>query len=362
MAIGTARMAHLCLPNSELYVGVNWENSAALRGVLSEKLYPAMLLYPSEDAIDIQQLPKPHRMTLVVVDGTWSNAKKMVKQNPILAALPRIAFQPPRPSEYRIRREPKPHCVSTVEALAHVLGVLEGEPDRFHQLLEPFHRMIDRQIELKEQNRSFPRRHAKKERKPVRIPEVFREQAESIVCVVGEANAWPYCAGDSRVRYPDELVHWVACRLATGETFDFIATPRAPLAPNTTKHIGISAERLSTGGTVGELCSAWQGFVRSTDILCSWGCYATGLLAETGGFLPPLRFDLRTLTKDLLKRKLGTMDQFLKGMDGVRGMSLASGRAGRRLAQLVEIAKCLNQGALPAPLTLSDSHQNSSPN
>jgi len=347
MSIGTARMAHLCLPNSELHVGVDWERSAALHRALSDPTRPAMLLYPSADALDIGQLPERHPMTLVVVDGTWANAKKMVKQNPILTALPRVAFQPPKPSEYRIRREPKPHCVSTVEALAHVLGVLEGQPDRFTQLLEPFRRMIDRQIELKELNQAVPCRHAKKVKRPVEIPTGLRERAGDIVCVVGEANAWPYCAGESRVRYPDELVHWVAFRLATGESFDCVARPRAPLALNTAKHIELSAEALNAGGSIEELCAAWQRFVRTTDVLCSWGCYATSLLTAAGGFLPPERFDLRWLSKSLLKRKLGSMDQFLEGLEGASAVSLASGRAGARLGQLVQIAKHFSGGTLP---------------
>ena len=164
MPIGTARMAHLCLPNSELHVGVDWENSTELHRALSDAQRPAMLLYPSESAADVGEAPPTRPLTLVVVDGTWSQAKKMARDNPILANLPRLTFQPERPSDYRIRREPKPHCVSTIEALMYVLGILEGDPTRFRQLLEPFHRMINRQIELKEQNRTIPCRHVIKQR------------------------------------------------------------------------------------------------------------------------------------------------------------------------------------------------------
>ena len=347
MAIGTARLAHLCLPNSELHVGAQWERSNTLQRVLADPSRTAVLLYPAEGAVDVAELPRATPLTLVVVDGTWANAKKMVTRNPVLAALPRVAFQPARPSEYRIRREPKPHCVSTVEALAHVLGVLEDDAERFQALLEPFQRMIDRQIELKELNHTGMRRRANKEKRPPNVPLALRERTADVVCVIGEANAWPYCAGDSRARYPDELVHFVACRIATGETFEFIAQPRFPLAPNTVKHIRLSPEQLGAGGCTDNLCAKWREFARETDVLCSWGCYGTSLLGERGGFLPALRFDLRSLAKDVLKRKLGTMEQLLAALECEPGGHLGAGRAGVRLGQLVQIARCFCAAQLP---------------
>ena len=69
-----------------------------------------------------------------MVDGTWWQTKKVVRENPVLAALPRYAFTPRAPSEYRIRKEPQDDYVSTIEALALVLGALEGDPSRFRAL------------------------------------------------------------------------------------------------------------------------------------------------------------------------------------------------------------------------------------
>jgi DTW domain-containing protein YfiP len=349
MPIGTARMASLSLPNSELHVGVNWQHSTALLNAISDPQRPALLLYPGDDATDVTRQPPVGPVTLVVVDGTWSQAKKMIRENPILNRLPRFTFQPPNPSEYRIRREPKPHCVSTIEALVFALGALEGDSERFRSLLLPFRQMIDRQIELKELNHSFAgRRVIKKKRAPPNIPVALRERRDDIVCVVGEANAWPWCAAEFRTTYPDELIHWVAQRLSTGETFESIVAPRNPLAPNTTKHISLDAAQLHTGGTVKELLSNWRGFIRETDILCSWGCHATNLLASSGGYLPPLRFDLRGLAKDLLKQNIGTIDRFLMSIDENPCLSHASGRAGVRLGELVRIAECFTEGKIIA--------------
>src|SRR5204863_4222267 len=104
------------------------------------------LLYPGPGARDILREPPAHPVTLVVVDGTWSQAKTVVRDNPILRALPRYAFATPEPSQYRIRREPRAEYVSTIEALMYVLGVLEGQPERFRALLEPLRTMVDNQL------------------------------------------------------------------------------------------------------------------------------------------------------------------------------------------------------------------------
>src|SRR5207249_10417861 len=43
---------------------------------------------------------------------------------------------------YRIRKEPKEHCLSTIEAVALVLGHFEGDPSRFAPILSVFDRII----------------------------------------------------------------------------------------------------------------------------------------------------------------------------------------------------------------------------
>ena len=60
--------------------------------------------------------------------------------------LPRYAFEPDRPSEYRIRREPRAEYVSTIEAVVQALAALEGDRERFAPLLAPFRAMVDAQL------------------------------------------------------------------------------------------------------------------------------------------------------------------------------------------------------------------------
>lgn len=342
MAIGTARMASLCLPNSELHVGVNFRDSPELARALSDPERPAALLYPSDDAVDVFTDPPRGPVTLVVVDGTWWQARKLVRTNPNLAALPRYAFRAPTPSEYRIRREPDEAYVSTIEALVHVLGVLEGDPERLRALLVPFRAMIDAQIAFATTVRGARVRHNKGPLPPKRprIPAALAEKRERIVCVTGEANAWPYRSRDLRTSYREELVHWVAHRPFTGETLDVIVRPRNPLAPSTPPHVGLAAEELMAGASVPELMERWRAFLRPDDVVCSWGHYAVGIFGTENGELPKTRLDLRQASRVLMRGRVGTMESVLAklAIASPQVAPLARGRAGLRAAQLARIA------------------------
>lgn len=336
--IGTARMATLCLPNSELHVGVTWD-AAALARVLGESRRDAVLLYPGAGATDVAKEPPDGPVTLVVVDGTWSQARKVVQRSPALAALRRYAFVPSAPSAYRIRREPDETCVSTIEALAHVLGALEGDPARFAALLEPFRAMVDMQLRYARHHGEKRTRHVRPPRRPPRPPAIFAEREASLVCVVGEANAWPHGSDRRPPGDPGELVHWVAHRVATGEAFEAVVAPRGDIADNTPLHVGLSAERLRLGAPLSTFRDAWRAFVRDDDVLCAWGTYARDLLAASGGFAPRDRLDVRWIARTLARQRVGALETFHATLGLSSTNALGAGRGGRRLSALVDVTR-----------------------
>ena len=147
---GTVRLARLGLADVEVRVA---DNAGPRRlSCPGAAIDDGVLLYPTANAVDIRTLAPPPR-TLVVVDGTWSTAHKLVRDTPWIAALPAVSIAPPRPGNYRIRRARDPsRQLSTIEAIAYALQALEGRS--FDALLEAFDAMVDRQLALQRQRAS----------------------------------------------------------------------------------------------------------------------------------------------------------------------------------------------------------------
>ncbi len=143
-ALNTARFAALGLRNAQLCVGEVFDELAqwlALPG------YQACLLFPGDEAVMLtaraQEQPP---LLLVVPDGTWRKARKLLHANPLLAALPRVSLAASAPSRYRLRKAPSESALSTIEAITQALETLEA-PARFDALLRPFEALIEGQIE-----------------------------------------------------------------------------------------------------------------------------------------------------------------------------------------------------------------------
>ena len=141
-ALGTARIAALGLRECTLSVS---RQPDASHPFAQAKLSP-VLIYPSPISLPLDELVHAPCRPLIFIDATWRKSHRMLMENAWLAALPRYALHNPPPSRYRIRREPRPDAISTLEAIVHSLGVLEGERTRYRPLLEQMDRLVDEQI------------------------------------------------------------------------------------------------------------------------------------------------------------------------------------------------------------------------
>ncbi|MFL9814758.1 DTW domain-containing protein [Stutzerimonas sp. VN223-3] len=140
-ALNTARLAALGLTNAELRVGESFEDLPVDDGTDS------FLLFPGVDAVPLEQLAKRvEPLRLIVPDGTWRKARKLLHLNPSLTALPRAALPAGLMSRYRLRKAPMPGALSTLEAIVTALNTLEGA-GRFDPLLRPFEALIEAQID-----------------------------------------------------------------------------------------------------------------------------------------------------------------------------------------------------------------------
>ncbi len=163
LAIGSAWMVRLALPETEIHRGVLFDDHPRVRELAAAP--GAALLFPGEGAVPAGSLAVDPPDTLVVPDGTWHQAERMLRDSPRLAALRRVSVTSDRPSGYGdLRREPAPHCLSTVEAVALALGALEGDPDRFEPMRRAFRTLVDRQLACARGGRRRPRHKAREER------------------------------------------------------------------------------------------------------------------------------------------------------------------------------------------------------
>ena len=122
-ALNTARLAALGLNNAQLEVAEVFDH---LETLLNVPGYQARLLFPGEEATALTpQAAETGPMLLVVPDGTWRKARKLLHLNPLLASLPRVTLENSPVSRYRLRKAPGPDALSTLEAITHALQTLE---------------------------------------------------------------------------------------------------------------------------------------------------------------------------------------------------------------------------------------------
>ncbi|OQC14560.1 MAG: DTW domain protein [Alphaproteobacteria bacterium ADurb.Bin100] len=116
-----------------------WARTAvdpALPALLADPQWQPWLVFPAEYAEArrvVTQLPAPEasaacgrRPLFVLLDGTWSEARKMFRKSPYLDALPVLSLHPAEASSYRLRRSVHGHHLCTAEVAAACLA-LAGE-------------------------------------------------------------------------------------------------------------------------------------------------------------------------------------------------------------------------------------------
>ena len=331
--ISTCRMAHLSLPNSELHVGTTAVGNAALERLCASG--EVAVLFPSEHATDVSELRVPPK-NLIVVDGTWSNAKKVVEKCPLLSTLPRLKFFPDKPGNYRIRKEPEAHCLATIEATAFVLERLEHAPDRFTPILSAFDAMVDRQLDFIDTNAGDSRHRNRKKRNTVKADPLDVLRGRELVVVFGEANAWPM--DDVNRPLPDdpELVQLVAERLSTGERFEQLLQPSRPLGPRVPQHLDLDAQAILRAPPRSEGLSRWRDTLRPGDVLIGWGRFCRDLL-EREGHAPREFQNLRSLIAQQRQGAPGSVEALAEGLGA--SLPVGRGRAIRRLEALAYVTR-----------------------
>lgn len=161
--IGTAPILRASFPGSVLRTGLSWPNLKKALGEEVENRRWGVLYLGS---VRVEDLPKDRVLFavdkkgvplddgervikslegIVVLDGTWSQAKTLWWRNAWLLKLSRLVIRSSRRSLYdKIRKEPRYGCLSTVETVGEVLSALEGRDDIQPLLDKPLAELIER--------------------------------------------------------------------------------------------------------------------------------------------------------------------------------------------------------------------------
>jgi DTW domain-containing protein YfiP len=122
----TGRHAIEALENSQMIVRGILGAPADLSKILDPE-YQTYLLYPSEDAIELSAADLSRPIHLLVPDGNWRQAAKVHSRHPELSTVPRVKISAMNNALQHLRREHFEEGMSTLEAIARSLGVIEGE-------------------------------------------------------------------------------------------------------------------------------------------------------------------------------------------------------------------------------------------
>jgi DTW domain-containing protein YfiP len=161
-ALGTARLTALHFKNAVLKIGLSWPSlSRALGCPVHDPQRWAVLYLGSAKVADLDtksdivainrkgEVEDNQRAILkdiegiVLLDGTWSQAKALWWRNAWMLKCQRVILGPARPSLYgKLRREPRRDGLSTIEAAAMLLAALEKRPDIEAILSASFERML----------------------------------------------------------------------------------------------------------------------------------------------------------------------------------------------------------------------------
>jgi len=170
-ALGTARLTAKHFPKAVVRVGLSWPSlSKALGQPVENASHWAVLYLGSARAADLEAEAEIVALTrkgevaenqrailgklegIVLLDGTWSQAKALWWRNPWMLKCQRVILNPSRPSRYgRLRKEPRKDGLSTIEAAATMLAGLERRPDIAETLYASFERMLARYREVQEE-------------------------------------------------------------------------------------------------------------------------------------------------------------------------------------------------------------------
>ena len=161
--LGSARLAARHFKNAHFKIGLSWPSLSKVLGREADPKRWAILylgslkaeaLAPGRDIVVVTgkgtALPDQKAALrdiegIILLDGTWSQAKAMWWRNAWMLKCRRVLLARERPSRYgKLRREPRRDGLSTLEAAAMLMARLERDPKIEAALNTSFAKMLER--------------------------------------------------------------------------------------------------------------------------------------------------------------------------------------------------------------------------
>ncbi|WP_350432369.1 tRNA-uridine aminocarboxypropyltransferase [Shewanella sp. H8] len=128
-AKNTVRLLKLAMPQTRIYVGEVAEDFVELQHYLAAQTKPIYVVYPNEHSQTVAEAGASEAAIIILVDGTWRKAYRMLQLNPWLGDYPSLHLEVEDESQYIIRKAKRSDSLSTLEAAAHTLVALNPNVD-----------------------------------------------------------------------------------------------------------------------------------------------------------------------------------------------------------------------------------------
>jgi DTW domain-containing protein YfiP len=144
----TGRLIADCLSDTHAFTWARTEVDPALLALLNDSRYQPYVVFPGEYAQPSQQVceqivvEQGRRPLLIILDATWTQARKMFRKSPYLADVPVLSLQTEQLSRYRLRRSTRDDHLCTVEVASACLQ-LAGDTAAAEALDGYFQRFTD---------------------------------------------------------------------------------------------------------------------------------------------------------------------------------------------------------------------------
>ncbi len=152
---GTGHFTHLSLPNSELYVGIDFTEHDRINEIIHNPHYSCYVLYPSKESIVLNNKPigeERKKSVIFLIDATWPCSRAMLRASSNIDRLPKVSFRHTKTSAFTFKEQPKAYCLSTMESTLCLLELLNShhienlDKKSLENFLNPFYQMVSYQL------------------------------------------------------------------------------------------------------------------------------------------------------------------------------------------------------------------------